>query len=397
MFKRWFRKLLPALFGTGILAALVYAFIPKPVGVDLAPVTRGTLTVTVDEDGKTRLKDRYIVAAPLAGKLQRIDWDPGDRVTAGETVIAVIEPTDPELLDPRAKAEAEARVNAAEAKLNRSQPELERALTAMQFAESRLARFKQLQERNAASKDDVDERELLFRTASEDYKAAKFAEEIAKFELDLAKAALIRTQSNSTAGQFEIRSPITGHVLRVQQESATVVTPGTPLVELGDTGELEIEIDVLSSDAVQVRPGAKVFLEQWGGEKPLEARVRLVEPSAFTKISALGVEEQRVNVIADFVDPPEARPTLGDQYRVEARIVTWEKDDVLRVPTSALFRNGDEWSVYVVENDRARLVPVTIGRKNSRNAEVQNGLAENQQVVLYHSDKLRDGVAVFKR
>jgi HlyD family secretion protein len=243
----------------------------------------------------------------------------------------------------------------------------------------------------------VEERELLFRQASEEYKSAKFAEDIAKYELELAKAALIRTRSNSTDAQFEIRSPITGRVLRVQQESATIVTPGSPLVELGDPRALEIEIDVLSSDAVQVRPGAKVFLEQWGGENALQARVRLVEPSAFTKISALGVEEQRVNVIADFVDPPEARPTLGDQYRVEAKIVTWEKDDVLRVPTSALFRDGDEWSVFVVNDKHARLRTVKIGRRNSRDAEVLEGLTENEQVVLYHSDKLRDGVSVFER
>lgn len=395
--KRLIRRLLLALIGLALLGGLIYAFLPKPVGVDIATVTRGPLMVTVDEDGKTRLKERYIVAAPLAGKLQRIEWKAGDAVEAGKTLIATIEPTDPELLDPRAKAEAEARVLAAESKLSRSAPELQRTLSAMQFAESRLARFRQLNEKNAATKDDVEERELLFQTAAEEYKSAKFAEEIARYEVDLAKAALVRTRSNSTDGQFEIKSPITGRVLRVQQESATIVTPGTALVELGDPRDLEIEVDVLSSDAVQVRPGARVFLEQWGGEKPLQARVRLVEPSAFTKISALGVEEQRVNVIADFVDPLEMRPTLGDQYRVEARIVTWEKDDVLRVPTSSLFRDGDEWSVFVIDDMKARLATVKIGRRNSREAEVLDGLTENQQVVRYHSDKLHDGVTVFER
>ena len=395
--KRWFRRLLLVLFGLAVVGALIYAFLPKPVGVDLAAVSRGFLAVTVDEDGKTRLKERYVVAAPLAGRLQRIELKAGDSVRAGNTVVASIEPTDPALLDPRARAEAEARVRAAEAKLKQAGPELERSLTAMQFAESKIARIRQLYDSKAATKEEVEERELLFRTMSEEYKSKKFAEDIARFELELAQAALVRTQPDATNGHFEIHAPITGRVLRVHQESATIITPGTQLLELGDPGELEVAIDVLSNDAVQIKPGAKVYLEQWGGEKPLVAAVRLVEPQAFTKISALGVEEQRVYVIADFVDPPATRGTLGDQYRVEARIVIWEGDNVLRVPTSALFREGEEWSVFVVENNRAVLTPVKIGRRNALDAEVLDGLSEGQRVVLYPSDKTQHGVAVYER
>jgi len=395
--KPWFRRLLLILFGLALAAALVYAFLPKPVGVDLATVSRGPLVVTVDEDGKTRLKDRYVVAAPLAGRLQRIELKAGDSVEAGKTLIAAIEPTDPALLDPRARAEAEARVRAAEAKLKQAGPELERALTAMRFAESKLARIRQLQQSSATTKEEVEERELLFRSTSEEFKSKKFAEDIARFELELAQAALVRTRPDGVDGHFEIHAPISGRVLRVYQESATVVTPGTQLLELGDSQQLEVEIDVLSSDAVQIRPGAKVYLEQWGGENPLVASVRLVEPSAFTKISALGVEEQRVNVIADFADPVDSRATLGDGYRVEARIVVWENDDVLRVPTSALFREGEDWSVFVVENERAVQRGVKLGRRNNLEAEVLDGLRDGQKVVMYPSDKIEDGVAVTER
>jgi HlyD family secretion protein len=241
-------------------------------------------------------------------------------VQGGKTLLASIEPKDPELLD--ARAFAEARVKAADAKLKQAGPNLKRALDAMQFVEKEHGRIQTLRKNNAAADADVDEKELLYRTRKQEHNSARFAEEIARFELEMAKAALLRTQPNSKSedgeAHFQIRSPITGRVLRVFQESATIVSAGTRLLELGDPQDLEVEIDVLSSDAVRIQPGNAVLLEHWGGEKPLRRTIRLVEPSAFTKIFALGVEEQRVNVIIDFVDPTEQRKSLGDAYRVEA-------------------------------------------------------------------------------
>lgn len=388
--------------GAIVLAAtVVYALMPQAVGVDAATAERGLLRVTVDEDGMTRIKERYIVSSPLSGRLLRIGLDPGDPVMVGKTILTRIEPTDPQLLDPRARAEAEARVKAAEARLQQVKPELQKALAALQYAESELGRARRLLQRKAITSDDLEEQELIFRTRTEEYNAAQFAEEIAQFELELAKSALLRTESGSDTSAedwyFEIRAPITGSVLRVLQESATVVTPGEPLLELGDPQDLEVVVDVLSSDAVKIQPGAKVFLEHWGGDVPLIGTVRLVEPSGFTKISALGVEEQRVNVIIDFNDPPETRQTLGDGFRVEARVVVWEMSDVLKVPVGALFRSDDDWTVFVIEDGTAQLRRIGVGRRNGFEGQILDGLQEGEQVVLHPSDQIADGVTVFVR
>lgn len=419
-------RLLLLLFGVAIVALIVYAMRPQPIDVDVAEVVQGRLRVTVDEDGKTRIKERYIVSAPLAGRMRRIDLDAGDPVTAGKTLLTTIAPTDPSLLDARALAQARARVQAAEAALNRTEPLVDRARLEMEHAESELARIRQLDERQAVSDQEVDEAELAFLTASEAYRAARFDQDIAQYELDIARAALLRSLPNQNEGasslingdvkqqpavatpetdepldnaphDLALHSPISGRVLRVMEESATIVTPGKPLIELGNPQDLEIEIDVLSSDAVKIKPGATVVLEQWGGDEPLEGIVRLVEPAGFTKISALGVEEQRVWVIADFSAPPESWNSLGDAYRVEARIVVWEADDVVKVPTSALFRDGDSWAVFCVEDGHARLRHLKIGRRNGLEAQVLQGLDADAQVIMHPSDKVADGVRVRQR
>jgi len=395
---RW-RRLVQLGLGLVIVGVIVFAFLPKPVRVDLATVERGELKVTVDEDGKTRIKENYVVSAPLAGRLLRIELEAGDEVHSGETLLAAIEPTDPTLLDPRARAEAEARVKATQAKLKRSGSTLERSLASMQFAEAELGRTRELHGQRIAAKQELEQKEMLLRLSTEEYRAAKFEEEISQFELQQAEAALMRTTRNSPADEwnFEIRSPINGRVLRVLQESATVIGAGTQLLELGDPRDLEVVIDVLSSDAVKIAPGNRVFLEQWGGEIALEGSVRLVEPSAFTKISALGVEEQRVNVVIDFVEPPEHRGTLGDAFRVEAGIVVWDGRDVLKVPTSALFRHNEEWAVFAVVDGRAQLRNVTLGHRNNLNAEVLEGLKQDNVVIVHASDQVVDGVAVEQR
>jgi HlyD family secretion protein len=420
--RAFFRRLLPISVLLVVLAGVVYAFLPQPVRVDLSKVTRGALAVSVDERGKTRIKDRYVVSSPLAGRLLRIELLPGDSVETGKTVVAVIEPGDPALLDPRAVAEAEARVKAAEARLHQAGTALEQSAAALQFAEGDLGRVRGLREHGGSTLHAESETAMRYRMRTEENRGARFAEEIARFELEQARAALVRTaprtepgplrnasslsrnphpndRPNLTNGDwfFQIRSPINGRVLRKYQESSTIVTPGTQLLQLGDPENLEIEVDVLSADGVRISPGDKVLLEQWGGEKPLAGRVRLVEPSAFTKISSLGVEEQRVNVIIDFEDTPQKRRTLGDAFRVEAKIIIWESPDVLRVPIGALFRHDDDWAVFCLRDGRARLQIIKIGHRNSLNAEVLEGLKDQDEIVMHPSDQVVDGVRIVRR
>lgn len=378
-----------------LLTALLYAFAPKPVKVELQRVERGPLQVLVQEDGRTRIKDRYVVSSPLAGQLARIHLKPGHKVEAGKTLIATVQPPDPQLLDPRAVATAQANVKAAEATMKRTRALLDRAQADLRYATNELARAKTLFEDGTATQQELDQAEWQARTAEAELDSAQFAVQIAEFEMEQARAALLQIQPNrEPRTQFEIQSPINGKVLRVFQESSAIVSPGTALLELGDPSNLEVEIDVLSSDAVSIPPDAKVILEYWGGPEPLEAQVRLVEPAGFTKISALGVEEQRVWVIADFVSPRSQWENLGDAYRVEAKIVTWESEDVLKVPNGALFRRGKNWNVFVVENEIAQAKTVSIGHRGEHQAEVLTSLSEGDLVIKHPSDQIQEGVEV---
>ncbi len=399
-------KLFVVLIAAIVVVGLGYAFWPQPVDVDLATVERGPIQVTVDEDGKTRIHEKYVVSAPLVGRLLRINMEAGDPVVAGKTLLATIEPRDPDLLDARAVAQSEARVKAAEATLQKMEPVMEQVRAAQAFDEAELARARQAGA--AVTKSELENLEYKFRQSSEELRSTRIQQEIARFELEQARAALLRTRprdddgadgtSNGNGGwTFTIYSPINGKVLRVLQESAAVVNAGTPLLELGDPLDLEAEVDVLSRDAVKIHPGAKVLLEHWGGDKPLLGRVRLVEPSGFTKISTLGVEEQRVNVIVDFVDPPDVRKTLGDGFRVEARIVIDEANDVVKVPTSALFRVGNDSAVFKVAGGIVHRQIVKLGRQNGLEAEVLSGLSPGDLVVIHPSDQIEDGVRVRQR
>lgn len=401
------KRLLRSLWWIGLVAVIVvgiaYAFWPQPVEVDVAAVARGPLQVTVDEDGRTRVRERYVVASPLAGQLQRIELDPGDNVKAGETVVAILEPADPTLLDERAKAEAEARKNRAEARVKEVRENLEETKKAHLQAKGEYQRARDLVGTGGVSREDYERAEFQEQIAHQRVRAADFAVQVANFELEQAKAALIRAKPGPTSpgaaegSRFPIRSPITGRVFRLMQESATVVVPGTALLELGDPNSLEVIVDVLSSDAVKIREGARVWLEQWGGGEPLQGRVRLVEPSGFLKLSALGVEEQRVWVVIDFTGPLEKRKDLGDAYRVEARIVIWESADVLKVPAGALFRQGGRWAVFVVNDGRAVLRHVQVGHSNGLETEILQGLQPADQVILHPSDRIKDGVRVTGR
>ena len=400
MLRSFLRWLIIVLVVGGIVAAIYVSMQPKPIHVDVAEIARGPMVVTVNEDGRTRIKERYVVSAPLTGRLLRVELEPGDLVLQGSTRLVSIAPRDPELLDSRELQRAEMLVKAREAALVQTKPALERAKAAIEYAEIDLKRLKQLVPQRIASPDDLDKAKMKHRVCEEDYRSAVYAQHIAKYELELAKAALTRTQSNDERdfSDFEIFSPIHGRVLRVLQESTTVVNPGTPLIEVGDPSDLEVVVDVLSSDAVKIKSGAAALLERWGGEKPLHGEVRLVEPSAFTKISALGVEEQRVNVIIDLVDPAEAREALGDGFRVEARIVVWEQPEVVKIPSGALFRDGDSWATFVLEgDDRARLRRVDIGQHNDTEAHIVAGLAPGEKVILHPSDKIEDGTRIVIR
>jgi HlyD family secretion protein len=402
---RLLRRILLALVLVMIAAAVAWAFIPKPVPVDVAEIDFGPLRVTVDEDGKTRIREKYVVSAPLAGRLQRIQLDPGDPVKAEETVIALIAPTDPSLLDVRALTEAEARVNAAEAGVNRADALLARAQETLDYTRRERDRYEAAFARDAARQQELDNRVFAHQVAEQDLRSAQFGRDVAKFELEQAKAALLRTQPDSgnddnpdlTPAHFAIHSPINGEVLRVMQESAAVVTPGMPLIELGDPRDLEVVVDVLSTDGAKIEPGATVIFDGWGGEHELFGKVRHVEPSGFTKISALGVEEERVNVIIDFTSPPQERSTLGDHFRVDAHIVLWQQDRVLKVPMSALFRSGEEWSVFTIDGGRAERRTIQIGRRNGFEAEVIDGLRPGERVITHPSDAVKDNGRVAPR
>ncbi len=389
------RRRLPWLGAAALVALIVVGLWPRAVPVESAPVTRGPLVVTVDEEGMTRVKNRYIVSAPVAGQLRRIDWKAGADIEAGKTVIAALETSGADLLDARSQAQAEARVRAAEASREAAVAQRERTQSAARTFGAEFERGKKLREQSVISVQEFDALQMRAETAEQDARAAEFALKVAEYELQQAQALLIRGQAGD--GNVEpllITSPVSGKLLRVMQESSRVVPAGFPLVEVGDPTDLEVRIEVLSRDGVAIRPGARVMLEQWGGPAPLQARVRLVEPSAFTKISALGVEEQRVYVIADFTEPIEKRPTLGDSYRVEARIVTWENPSALRAPAGALFQRADGWQTFVVQGGRARLRDVKVGRSNGVETEVLDGLREGDQVVVYPGDKVSDGSRV---
>ncbi len=390
-----------------VLAVIGWSLVPDPLPADFATAERGLLRVTIDEEGETRVRDRFVVSAPLAGRVLRIELEPGDPVQAGDTVLATFQPTDPVLLDARSRAEAEARVKAAESAIGRARADLDRTRAELKKAAADLERARRLAGEEIVSAEQLETAELDHDTRTKAVRAAEFAVRTTTYDLEVARASLVEPgQGNDTREPILLRSPIDGVVLRRLRESESVVPAGEPLLEVGDPADLEIVSDLLSTDAVQVRRGQKVLVEQWGGEGPLHGVVRRVEPSGFMKVSALGVEEQRVNVLVDFEDPREAWQALGDGYRVEVRIVTWEEEDVLAVPTSSLFRHGvasegrpgeSGWAVFAVEDGMAVLREVEIGMRNGLAAEVLNGLDDGQQVIVHPSDSIEDGVKVEER
>ncbi len=374
------RRWLPYALGAVVVALLALGLRPKPAPVETARVTTGLLRATVSEEGKTRIKQRYVVAAPVTGQLRRIPFKPGAEIAARDTLVAVIDPLPSSPLDARNRALAEARRDAARALLEKSR-------TAHDLARSELRRLEQMFAAKTISPQDLESAQMRETNA---------AREVASAQGNLAQAeAELSTSTRTTSdAPVEVRSPVSGRVLRVFQESERAVTSGTPLVELGDPTDLEVVVEMLSRDGAAIPPGTPALLEQWGGATPLEGRVRLVEPAAFTKISALGVEEQRVNVVVDLTTPLDQRRSLGDNFRVEARVVVWEDARALKVASSGVFRRGAEWAAYVVRDGRAQLVPVKIGRSSGPEMQVLGGLKNGDEVILYPGDRISDGQRV---
>lgn len=385
----------------GLAGALVWLFRPQPVPVDLATVARGPLQVSVSDDGETRVRDMFVVSAPLAGRMRRIELEAGDRVIAGETVVARIEPSDPSFLDRRSEAEVRAGIRAGEAARVHAAAELRRAQAERDFAVTELQRYEGLAASRTISQNDLESARRRARTAEAAVDEATAGLRVRESELDQAKARLLApgksADPHADCDCVFVRSPVSGNVLQVVVESEGIVASGMPLVEIGDPGKLEVVTDLLSTEAVKVRTGQRVLIEGWGGDNALEGVVRRVEPYGFTKVSALGVEEQRVRVVIDITEPVERWRSLGHGYRVEPRILLWESKDVLKLPLSALFRNGTEWAVFVSRGGRARLQTVAIGNMNGIDAEVLKGVAAGDAVVVHPSDRVSDGARIEPR
>lgn len=393
----WRRRLIYALLALLVIGLLAWGFVPGAMLVETAEVRPGPVAATVEEEGQTRVADRYVVSAPITAQARRITLQEGDRVAEGDLLVTLDPPVAP-ALDPRQVAEARARVAAAESTLEAVREEAQAANAMAQFAATELLRVQRMAERELVSPEQADRAAAEAQRTAAMAQSARFRVQVAESELAAARAALehIGAANEDDGEGIELRSPVDGQVLERHFESARVVRPGEPILEVGDPAALEIVVDVLSADAVRLEPGTFARLERWGDE-PLEARVRRVEPSAFTKISALGVEEQRVPVILDITSAPGEWARLGDAYRVNARFFLAERDNVVRVANSALFRVNDGWGVFVVENGRAHQQPVTTGLRGDRYTEILEGLAEGETIILYPARELADGTRVRPR
>jgi len=375
-----------------IIGLLIWGFWPQPVIVETVAVKRGPLTITIEEEGRTRVIDRYVIAAPVDGVACRQQLNVGDDVEQGQVLLGIT-PLASQVLDPRSREQARSQVAAAESALHAAEQQAEAAAAAAKLAVIERNRLKPLAEKGVISTDIYDKAATEVQTTAAAKRSAVFSVEVAKYELQAAKAVLEYTAANTgePAERVPVKSPITGKILKVVRECEGPVRTGDMLLEVGDPSILEIEVDVLSADAVKIKPGMKVLFEHWGGEQPLAGVVRNIEPVGFTKISALGVEEQRVLVISDFTSPEEQWQRLGDGYRVEARFILWHEDDVLQVPASSLFRYKEGWAVFVADNHHAKRRVVKVGQRNGLTAQILEGLSEGEKVINHPSDDVEEG------
>lgn len=396
MMKKWLKKYYGILVGIAIILILVLIFWPKPVEVEISPAARGRFQQTVREDGKTRTRNRYVVSAPLSGTLQRIAFKAGDPVVKDQ-VVAVLNPSVPPLIDIRTGKELKERVGSAESAKKRAESSVERAKVSLNHARSEYERIRELANKNFVSNQDLETADLAVKLGTKELEAAIFQSHGAEHDLEGARAALARYQreaetGKSTGEKWEIRSPVSGKVLRVVQENEGVVNSGAPILEIGNPGDLEIVVDVLTSDAVLIHPGAEVSIQRWGGNESLQGRVRLIEPSAFTKFSALGIEEQRVNVIIDIISPADKWKGLEDGFQLDAEITTFKSNNAVKIPASSIFKEGDQWSVYLLSNGRIRKRSVVISHRSGLEAMVEKGIEPGESVVIYPGDEVKDGI-----
>ena len=390
------RRILVVTVGVLVALALAYGFMPKPISVDAVAARRGPLRVTVEEEGRTRVKDRFVVSAPVPGYLRRVDLEVGDVVRKGRQ-IAELEPLRSTVLDPRSRAEAEASASSARAALDAAKEKARAATADAEYDRERNLRMKKLAGGGFISKDDLEQSDSEAKKAEATRLSAEAAVTAAQADLEKAQSVLRYSAAEHASGGEKtviVRAPVSGRVLKLHRESEGVVNSGDPLVDIGNPRLLEVKAEVLSADAVKIRKGTPVVFERWGGDKPLSGRVRVVEPAGFTKISSLGVEEQRVLVIVDFTSPVEVWEGLGDAYRLDTSFIIWEGKDVLQAPASALFRKDEDWSLFAIENKRARLRTVEVGHRNGLAAEVLSGLKEGEMIVAHPDDQIRDGAKV---
>lgn len=368
------------------VGAVGYALRPEVVEVETSTVLRGPMKVTIDEDGVTRVRDRFVVTAPTSGRVERIALREGTPISVGQ-IVALIAPLP---LDVTTRRQAEAKLRGAEALTAEASSLVEQARAAVEQSERAVTRSASLLRAGAISPENHERSTLELRTRRSELQAALSRVRAMRSDEAAARASLLAL-GGGISGKVAVRSPVSGRVLRVPEASERVINAGAPILELGDARVLEIVADVLSSDATQMRVGDSVEIAEWGGDRPLRARIRTIEPSAFTRVSALGVDEQRVNVLMDIVDTP---PNLGDGFRVETRTIVWRSPSVLKAPPSAVFQTGDEWALYVVDNGRAHLRPVSIGHRSGEAVEILSGVAEDARVILFPSDKIREGTRV---
>ncbi len=375
-----------------IVGMLVWGFWPQPVLVEAVEVHRAPLTITIEEEGRTRVIDRYLISAPVSGVTCRQHLKVGDEVEQGQ-VLLNITPLESQALDPRSRAHAKAEVAKAESALHAAEEQLRAATVASELASTELKRAQLMMDKELISREQFDKARSEAQSTEAVKRSTEFKVEVARYELEAARTTLEYTAGSvvgEPAERIPVRSPIKGRVLKVVRECEGPVATGDPLLEVGDPGALEVEVDVLSADAVKIKPGMKVMFDRWGGAQPLTGKVRIIEPVGFTKVSALGVEEQRVLIISDFISPAEQWHRLGDGYRVEARFVLWHEEEVLQIPASGLFRYKDGWAVFVVENDRAIRRVVKVGQRNGLVAQVLDGVTQGEKVITHPSDEVED-------
>jgi HlyD family secretion protein len=393
---QWRRSTVLGLVLVAGAAALIWGLRPQPIAVDLGTASRGALRVTLEQEGRTRVLDRYVVASPVTGYARRIPLEVGQAVARGATV-AELEPLRADTLDPRRQAEAAARIAAAGSALSGAEQRASAAASAAELAQAELLRVRALRLQGHVSPAAEDRAASDAQRSGAEQRAAQFVVAAARHELEAARTLLQYAGKPGGTGLVTVRAPVAGKVLKIAHKSEGSVTSGQPLVEIGDPGALEVEVDLLSADAVRIPPGTRVVFERWGGEGALEGVVRMVEPAGFTKVSALGVEEQRVWVIVAFTSPASQWQRLGDGYRVEASFILWEGKDVLQIPASAVFRDGEGWAVFAVEQGKAVKRSVQVGQRTGLHAQITSGLQAGDSVISHPDDRVRDGVRVAAR